>query len=75
MLVEQKSDLDLCAYAVCSRNENRLFDVCNIKLEQTAETAYAVENALCDSPCDILFHQLYCLVSCCYVNSCVLVAV
>ena len=41
VLVEDKCDLDLCTYAVCSGNENRLADTCHIELEESAEAADA----------------------------------
>ena len=75
VLVQQKCDLYLCANAVCTRNENRFFDACDVKLKQSAEPADAVKNALCHRPCNILFHKLHSLISCGNVNSCVFIAV
>ena len=75
VLVKQKSYLYLCAYAVSARYKHRLVYARHIKLKKSAKAAYAVENALCDCPCNVLLHKLDCLVTCGNVNSRVLVAV
>ena len=75
VLVQQKSDLYLCANAVGARYQHRLVYARHIKLEQSAEASDAVKHALCGSPCNILLHKLDCLVACGNVNARVLVAV
>ena len=74
MLIHQHSELELCADTVCTRNEYGFFHICNIKLEQTAESAYACKYTGDIGAFNVLFHQTNTFVACGNGNACCFIA-
>ena len=69
VLVQKERKLYLCSNAVGAGNEDRIVILLRVKLEQTAEAAYAVDSALYAGALDVLFHKANRLISCGNVNA------
>ena len=74
VLVHEVTELNLCAAAVCTGNENWFF-IALWKSDETAETAETGKNVLCHCACNACLHEFNSLVTSCYVNARCLVAI
>ena len=69
VLVHKDSHLYLCSATIGARNQNRLFYARKIKSKATTETAYIIKASFVFGACNVLFHQLDCLVTGCNINT------
>ena len=71
MLIQQKSQFEFCADAVCSRNERRLLHVLEfLHGKCSRKTSEVRENFRAHCFSDMLFHEFYRLVTCLNIYTC-----